>query len=79
MQVPHLKHNGPARLAHRLDDVAAEHADKVAVKLATGGGDGGSLTCKELDDKTNAIAAALVENGVSRGQYVAVHQEPTPD
>lgn len=34
---------------------------------------------KELDDKTNGSAAALSENGVSRGQYVAVYQEPTPD
>lgn len=66
-------------MAHRLDDVVAVYADKVAVKLATGSGDGGSLTYKELDNQTNAIAAALMENGVSRGQYVAVYQEPTPD
>ncbi|UNI19398.1 putative NRPS-like protein biosynthetic cluster [Purpureocillium takamizusanense] len=69
----------PGTLAHRLDDMVAAHADKVAVKLAAAGGNGGSLTYKQLDDKTNAIAAALMENGVSRGRYVAVHQEPTPD
>ena len=56
--------------------MVAAHADKVAVQLATGNN---SLTYKELDDKTNAIAAALMEKGVSRGQYVAVYQEPTPD
>lgn len=59
--------------------MVAAHADKVAVKLATSDDDGGSLTYKELDDKTNAIAAALMDNGVCRGQYVAVYQEPTPD
>ncbi|KLU82007.1 hypothetical protein, variant [Magnaporthiopsis poae ATCC 64411] len=79
---PAFETQWPGTLAHRFDDMVAAHADKVAVKLATGGGGGGddgSLTYKELDDKTSAIAAALVEKGVSRGQYVAVHQEPTPD
>ncbi|KAI0552262.1 hypothetical protein F4679DRAFT_581566 [Xylaria curta] len=67
------------KLAQQLDDMVAAHADKTAIKLATGGSDGDSLTYKELDEKTNAIATALIENGVSRGQYVAVYQEPTPD
>lgn len=66
-------------MAHRLDDVVAAHADKVAVKLATGGSDGESLTYKQLDDKTNAIAAALMSNDVSKGNYVAIYQEPTPE
>jgi hybrid polyketide synthase/nonribosomal peptide synthetase ACE1 len=69
----------PRTLAHRLDGMVATHPDKVAIKLAGGGGDGSSLTYKQLDDKTNAIAATLMDNGVSRGQYIAVHQEPTPD
>ncbi|KAK1996638.1 hypothetical protein LX36DRAFT_691895 [Colletotrichum falcatum] len=67
----------PGTLAHRFDDVVVTHADKLAVKLATD--DTSGLTYKELDAKTNAIAAVLMENGVSRGQYVAVYQEPTPD
>lgn len=76
---PAYEKHWPGTLAHRFDDVVAANADKVAVKLATGGSDGGSLTYKELDSRRNAIVAALMENGVCRGQYVAVYQEPTSD
>lgn len=82
---PSYKTRWPSTLAHRLDDVVAAHADKLAIRatvIATsseGEDDTLTLTYRELDDKINAIAAALMENGVSRGQYVAVYQEPTPD
>ncbi|CAP62330.1 uncharacterized protein PODANS_0_240 [Podospora anserina S mat+] len=79
---PAFETRWPGTLAHRLDDVVAANGDKLAVRLAvtTTGSEGGDyLTYKQLDDKTNAIAAALMENGVSRGQYVAVYQELTPD
>ena len=46
---------------------AAEHADSIAVTSA-----GTSLTYRELDDRSNRLAAFLVERGVRPETYVAI-------
>lgn len=52
--------------------------DKVAVRIAGAGGSE-SLTYHKLRQRIDSIAAALIRNGVSPGQFVAVYQETTPD
>ncbi len=63
----------PQTLHALFADVAARHADDVAVAF-----EAGTLTYRELDEWSNAIARQLVADGVRTGDYVAVLVERGP-
>ncbi|HLC34261.1 MAG TPA: long-chain fatty acid--CoA ligase [Anaerolineales bacterium] len=56
-----------------LEDAAAKHPDVPCTIFK-----GAKITYREMDGYTNALAAALVEMGVKRGQPVAMFMPNTP-
>ncbi|KAL1618817.1 putative Hybrid PKS-NRPS biosynthetic cluster [Neofusicoccum ribis] len=74
-RVPAPEYEWPATVAHRIDEMIKTHAEKLAIK----DGRGNVLTYAQMNDRVNAIAAALVECGASDGARVGVFQNPTAD
>jgi hybrid polyketide synthase/nonribosomal peptide synthetase ACE1 len=62
-------------LPHRIEEVAKENGQKVALM----DGDGGKLTYSELINRIEAVAEALQKVGVGKGSRVLVFQQPTVD
>lgn len=64
----------PATLPHRIDQIAADNAEKVA--LMDGGGE--TLTYADMSRRIEGIARALLDSGVVRaGSRVLVFQQPS--
>ncbi|KAK0645251.1 Polyketide synthase-nonribosomal peptide synthetase [Lasiodiplodia hormozganensis] len=61
-------------VAHRIDEFIAKQPSAPALKDGTN-----SLTYAQMDDRINAICAALVSAGVKTGDRVGVFQKPTTD
>ncbi|GME27721.1 hypothetical protein AJ80_04881 [Neofusicoccum parvum] len=61
-------------VAHRVDEMIAKQPSALALKDGTR-----VLTYAQMDDRVNAICAALVEAGVAKGDRVGVFQKPTTD
>ncbi|KAF3769442.1 hypothetical protein M406DRAFT_20616, partial [Cryphonectria parasitica EP155] len=62
-------------LPHRIDQVAQENSDKVALK----DGHGRVLSYAAMSDRTQAIAEALQQSGVGTGSRVLVFEDATAD
>lgn len=62
-------------LPHRIDQVAAENKDQVAIK----DGHGRALTYTAMQDRIEAIAEAMQAAGVRRADRVLVFQDATAD
>lgn len=67
--------NWPGTLPHRIDQIASEFGDKVALK----DGDGGSLTYSDMTNRIEAIAESLQKVGAGPGSRVLVLQHATAD
>ncbi|KAK4199547.1 putative dual specificity polyketide synthase [Triangularia verruculosa] len=72
---PQLVSDWPATLAHRIDQVALENPDKIALK----DGHGKVLTYADMVSRVEAIAEALQNAGVGQGSRVPVFQDATAD
>lgn len=72
---PRLTSDWPATLPHRIDQVAQENEDKIALT----DGLGGELTYKKMIDRIEAIAEALKTKGVGSGSRVPVFQQAASD
>ncbi|KAJ9137155.1 AMP-binding enzyme family protein [Pleurostoma richardsiae] len=70
---PSLRREWPEALSHRIDDVAAQHPNDIAVR----DGLGSSYTYAALQKEVDAIGDSLLLAGVMPGQIVAVFQEPS--
>ncbi|KAJ5260988.1 hypothetical protein N7478_011583 [Penicillium angulare] len=62
-------------LPHRIDQIAKENADRVALK----DGHGRVFTYGTMTDRIEAIAASLQENGVGQDSRVLVFEDATAD
>ena len=62
-------------LAHAFVESAAEHADRIALRTATGA----TTTYAELDDRSARAAGLLVEAGIVPGDRVAVMLPNVPE
>ena len=62
-------------LAHAFVESAAEHADRIALRTATGA----TTTYAELDDRSARAAGLLVEAGILPGDRVAVMLPNVPE
>ncbi|KAI0599583.1 hypothetical protein F4775DRAFT_600111 [Biscogniauxia sp. FL1348] len=69
-----LQSTWPDTLLHKLDCVARDHADKIALA-----GQNHNLTYRQLQDLVHAIEDSLLSKGVSSGNHVAVYQSSTPE
>ncbi|KAK0668424.1 putative dual specificity polyketide synthase [Cercophora samala] len=72
---PELVSDWPVTLAHRIDQVAAENPDKIALK----DGHGNVWTYSQMVSRIEAIAEALQNAGVGQGSRVPVFQDATAD
>ncbi|RYP16125.1 hypothetical protein DL765_005326 [Monosporascus sp. GIB2] len=72
---PELASNWPATLPHRIDQVAREHADNIALA----DGLGGRLTYADMMDRIEAVAEALLDAGVGAGSRVLAFQQSSCD
>ncbi|KAF2678702.1 hypothetical protein K458DRAFT_435696 [Lentithecium fluviatile CBS 122367] len=72
---PNLVSDWPATLPHRIEDVAQQNLDRVALM------DGTSkvLTYSDMTNRIEAISEALRRVGVDAGSRVLVFQQPTAD
>ncbi|KAK4171885.1 putative dual specificity polyketide synthase [Triangularia setosa] len=68
---PHLVSDWPLTLAHRIDQVAFENPDKIALK----DGHENVLTYSDMINRIEAIAEALQDAGVGAGSRVPVFQD----
>ncbi len=72
-------------IAAVLPHIAAEHPDRVAMRCpGTRGADGFArydiaLTYRELDARSDAIAAGLAKHGIARGVRTVVMVRPSPE
>ena len=72
-------------IAASLPRLAAQFPDRIAMRCpGTRGADGfarydTTLTYRELDTRSDAIAAGLAQRGVTRGTRVVVMVRPTPE
>ncbi|ORY18402.1 hypothetical protein BCR34DRAFT_596328 [Clohesyomyces aquaticus] len=72
---PDLATDWPETLPHRIDVVAVENADKIALK----DGLGSTLTYKQMMHRIEAIAEALSKSGAGPGSRVLVFQKASTD
>lgn len=72
---PRLTSDWPATLPHRIDQVAIDNPDKIAVT----DGFGKELTYREMTNRIEAIAEALQTKGVGSGSRVPVFQQAASD
>ena len=70
-----MKSDWPPTLPHRIDQVAHENQDKVALM----DGHGSALTYLDMVSRIEAIGEALQNAGVSVGSRVLVYQQPAVD
>ncbi|KAJ5579714.1 uncharacterized protein N7459_005699, partial [Penicillium hispanicum] len=70
-----LDSDWPETLPHRIDQVAEENGDKVALM----DGSGKTLTYAEMISRIEVIAEALLDSGVGNGSHVLVYQEAAAD
>ena len=67
-------------IAAALPRLAAEAPDRIAMRSpGRDGGYGVSLTYRELDARSDAIAAGLVKRGIVRGTRTVLMVRPTPE
>ena len=75
----------PCNIAAILPKMAAERGDQVAMRCPGSRGDDGFarydliLTYRELEDRSNAIAAGLAKVGIVRGTRTVVMVRPSPE
>lgn len=72
---PKLVSDWPETLPHRIDEVAKENGDKIALM----DGIGKSLTYSDMTNRIEAIAEALQNAGVGAGSPVLVFQQAAAD
>ncbi|KGO74905.1 Acyl transferase/acyl hydrolase/lysophospholipase [Penicillium italicum] len=75
---PDMKLEWPATVAHRIEDMTAQHPDSIAIK----DGRGAVLTYAAMDQRVESIASALREQlalNEDAQQVVGVFQMPTGD
>jgi hybrid polyketide synthase/nonribosomal peptide synthetase ACE1 len=72
---PRLISEWPATLPHRIDQVAEENADKIALS----DGFGNELNYRDMKNRIEAIAEALKTKGVISGSRVPVFQQAASD
>lgn len=65
----------PATISERIESVARDNADALALK----DGVGNAFTYSTMTERVDAIGSALLDTGVTAGSKVAVFQEPTAD
>ncbi|KAL8923718.1 MAG: hypothetical protein Q9208_004470 [Pyrenodesmia sp. 3 TL-2023] len=65
----------PDTLAHQIDTVSLKQPDAIAVKDTQGS----KMSYKQLMDRSNQIAYALLDTGSSPGAKIVVFQEPSID
>lgn len=70
-----MKTDWPETLPHRVDQIAEERRDDVAVK----DGLGRVLNYAQMIDRVEAIAEALQNEGIGADSRVAVFQQATLD
>ncbi len=76
---------GPCNIAASLPRLAAQAPDRVAMRCPGGRGPGGmarydlALTYRELDARSDAIAAGLARRGIVRGTRTVVMVRPSPE
>ncbi|TVY50817.1 putative crotonobetaine/carnitine-CoA ligase [Lachnellula cervina] len=58
-------------IPQHFSSVVSEYGDRTAV-ISRSQGEGGRLTYRELDEKSNVLARGLQERGVKKGDRVAV-------
>lgn len=77
--------NTPCNIASTLPDLAARFPDRIAMRCpGTRGPDGmarfdTTLTYRELDARSDAIAAGLARRGIARGTRTVVMVRPSPE
>jgi hybrid polyketide synthase/nonribosomal peptide synthetase ACE1 len=72
---PRLSSTWPATLPHRIDQVAQDNGDKVALT----DGFGNELSYSDMINRIEAIAEALENKGVGNGSRVPVFQQAASD
>ncbi|OKL61272.1 hypothetical protein UA08_03198 [Talaromyces atroroseus] len=72
---PRLTSEWPATLPHRIDQVAQENGDKIALT----DGFGNELKYKDMTDRIEAIAEALITKGAGSGSRVLVFEQAASD
>ncbi|TRX93304.1 hypothetical protein FHL15_005883 [Xylaria flabelliformis] len=72
---PRMSSDWPATLPHRIDQVARENGDKVALT----DGFGNELSYNDMTNRIEAIAEALENKGVGSGSRVPVFQRAASD
>ncbi|KUJ20445.1 polyketide synthetase [Mollisia scopiformis] len=73
-QGPVMHSKWPETLAHRIDQMIAEHPDKISLQETSGK----SWTYQQLDAKVNQISSALLHANITPRSVVAVYQEASP-
>ncbi|KAJ5156353.1 hypothetical protein N7492_009156 [Penicillium capsulatum] len=72
---PELEVEWPATIVHRVDDIAKNHPEKIALKQE----DGPQLTYQCFQDRVATIADELLIKGVTKGSRIGVFQSPSID
>ncbi|KAL8701231.1 MAG: hypothetical protein Q9224_000596 [Gallowayella concinna] len=67
--------NWPDTLAHQIDVVSSKHPNAIAVKDTQGS----NVSYKQMMDRSNQIASALLDGGGSPRANIVVYQEPSID
>ncbi|MBI2890830.1 MAG: AMP-binding protein [Nitrospirae bacterium] len=69
----------PAILGHQVERRAQSTPDRVACVFERADGPPASITCRELRDRSQAMAAALLEKGLRRGDRFALFAPNDPE
>ncbi|KAI0102477.1 putative equisetin synthetase [Nemania sp. FL0031] len=72
---PSIQLEWPITVSHRVDQIIEKHSTQSALK----DGLGNHLTYRQMRDRINSIAAALIDSGVTEGSPIGVFQNPTSD
>ncbi|PQE13487.1 hypothetical protein CJF32_00005378 [Rutstroemia sp. NJR-2017a WRK4] len=72
---PDMQSDWPETLPHRIDQIAQANSDTTAIK----DGLGRVLSYRDMINRVEAIAEALLNNGVAPGSRVLVFQQATSD
>ncbi|KAJ4287123.1 hypothetical protein N0V88_007745 [Collariella sp. IMI 366227] len=72
---PNLVSDWPPTLPHRIDQVAQEHSESIALMDGTGK----VLTYSDMANRIGAIGEALQNVGITAGSRVLVYQQPAAD
>ncbi|KAK3935596.1 hypothetical protein QBC46DRAFT_462003 [Diplogelasinospora grovesii] len=72
---PKMHLEWPVTVSHRIDRMIETHGSEPALK----DGLGNNLTYRQMGDRINAIAAALVDAGAIDGSRIGVFQDPSAD